>query len=260
MTDLESGRSTLALCSPHDFGAAVAVRRRMRVGVAVLSMLAGFAAVALVVASDPTPKASLLAEYYQPWQERAAPEVNLPQLAGGFAEHQASDAERGVMHALYRSANGDEDSSPLDPSVGGAPAYATELNFLQQELPTRRTEEAAASPWRQEEQLRQQAERVEESDDRPVGEQVLETKGAVKDVEDLERQAPPGYHLAWMSNGQTAELAKENGGRDELPYFPMPPLDAEQRAGNHVEWAAPGPCMLRDGTDMQSDDAECQHH
>jgi len=140
-----------------------------------------------------------------------------------------------------------------------APSYASELSFISQELPPRRAEEVAASPWRLQELLRQQAARVQASADTPVEEQVLESKAVVEDAEKLDKQAPPGYHLAWVSDGQK-ELAKENGGRDELPYFPMPPLDAEERAGKHVEWIAPGPCMLRDGTDLQSDDAECQHH
>jgi len=56
---------------------------------------------------------------HEQWQARADPQVNMQKLAGGYAEHQVRDAERGVMHALYRSANGEEDSSPLDPSVGG---------------------------------------------------------------------------------------------------------------------------------------------
>jgi len=140
-----------------------------------------------------------------------------------------------------------------------APSYASELSFISQELPSRRAEEVAASPWRLQELLRQQAARVQASADTPVEEQVLESKAVVEDAEKLDKQAPPGYHLAWVSDGQN-ELAKENGGRDELPYFPMPPLDAEERAGKHVEWIAPGPCTLRDGTDLQSDDAECQHH
>lgn len=208
-------------------------------------------------------------EYYQPWQAAPTPAVNMQQLVGGFAQQQVQDTARGVMHALYRSANGNDDADPVDPAVGGAPSYATELDFLQQQnLPSRsegQAEERASATYRQQQQLmeQEQAEAVMEHDMQAkpamVGDEILKSQKAVKDAESLQRQAPPGYHLAWVSDGKP-ELAKENGGRDELPFFPMPPLDQEMRPGNHVEWMAPGPCMLRDGTDMHYDDAECQHH
>jgi hypothetical protein len=110
-----------------------------------------------------------------------------------------------------------------------------------------------------------------------TGADVLQDPKAVKDAEQLQAVAPPGYHLAFVPDAKRSRRrreqqqqqqqlgyltggANENGGRDELPYFPMPPVDEDMRPGQHVEWVAPGPCMLRDGTDMGYADAECQHH
>ena len=101
-----------------------------------------------------------------------------------------------------------------------------------------------------------------------VGSDTLKSKAAIKDAKQLEAHAPAGYHLAWVANGpkpqlaplERSQMARENGGRDELPFFPMTPVDVDEHPDAHVEWVAPGPCMLRDGTDMQYADRECQHH
>lgn len=260
--------AALALCSPHSPQSAVAAAARSRrLGMSALSMIAGVAVVALLVASDSGSRGarSAMLEYYQPWQAAPTPAVNMQQLVGGFAQQQVQDTERGVLHALYRSANGNDDADPVDPEVGGAPSYSSEIDFLQKQsltsLRAGQAEERASATHRQQQQLMEQEQAEAAMQQKPVlvGDDVLKSNTAVNDSESVQRQAPPGYHLAWVSDGKP-ELAKENGGRDELPYFPMPPLDQEKRPGNHVEWMAPGPCMLRDGTDMQYDDAECQHH
>ena len=242
--------------------------RKWRVCIAVVSSVACVALVFALVAGDSAgaPGRNALLDYYQPWQATPTPYVNMQQLVGQFADNKVRDAERGVMHALYRSANGDDDATPTDPGVEGAPSYASELNFMQQDLPSRRAEEseeepdAEPAPWREEEQLQHEAaeDRVRRKHAELVaaGKQLLTSSKAIHDARQLQKSAPPGYHLAYVPN----QLAKENGGRDELPFVPMPPLDEEARPGQHVEWEAPGPCMLRDGTDMQIPDAECQHH
>jgi hypothetical protein len=92
-----------------------------------------------------------LLEYYQPWQARAGPAVDLQQLIGGYAHRQVQSAERGVMRALYRSANGGQDPSPMDPAVAPAPSYHSELDFLRRDLPSR---QVAVSQLREQEQVR----------------------------------------------------------------------------------------------------------
>ena len=258
----------VALCRPAAAPRAPANRPwRARLGAAVLSGVAGVAAVALLVAGDGGGRGALL-EYYQPWQARSVPAVDMQQLIGGYARRQVQSAERGVMHALYRSANGGDDPSPMDPAVAAAPSYHTERDFLQQDLPSRQAagiqsqvRELAPALRAREQQRRlelEQRRQAAPAKEREVGEDVLKGNGEVTAAEKLQQDAPPGYHLAWVSD--KPEHAKENGGRDELPYFPMPPLNAESRPDQHVEWVAPGPCMLRDGTDMEYSDAECQHH
>jgi len=285
----------VGLCAPASpattgAGAAGERGRRLRLGATVLSGMAGVAAVALLLAGERGPRAGTLLEYYQPWQARAGPAVDLQQLIGGYAHRQVQSAERGVMRALYRSANGGQDPSPMDPAVAPAPSYHSELDFLRRDLPSR---QVAVSQLREQEQVRareqlqeqvrelahsQQArvrdlspamrareaqqrlalKHTQEKKHETAGDHVGKNMGAVTTAEKLQQDSPPGYHLAWVSD--KPERAKENGGRDELPYFPMPPLAAESRPDEHVEWTAPGPCMLRDGTDMQYSDAECQHH
>lgn len=268
----------VSLCRPHQSaGSPVSTAMRSRrVAAAVLSVLAGCVAVAFVVAADAQSSrravSGALLEYYQPWQAPPTPVVNAQQLVSTYAQQKVRSEERGIMHALYRSANGDDaasqldaDVSPLDPAVAGAPSYASELNFLQEDLPSHRSVEGGltgALPAGSHQQLSREQEHESQlrgGGQREIGREVLEQRGVVKAAEQLQQDAPPGYHLAWIAN-DGPDLAKENGGRDELPYFPMPPLDEESRPDQHVEWVAPGPCMLRDGTDMQYDDAECQHH
>lgn len=280
----------MELCSPHQQAAAAVSARRRRLAAVVLTGIAGVAAVVALVVSDSRPQlSSALLEYYQPWQARSTPAVDEQELVGGYAAQRVQDAERGVMRALYRSANGGDDAGPTpEPAIAGAPSYASELNFLKQDLPSRRAEKAqqkdfaVPSPWRQEEELREeeavrhQAQLKQEHvvaakpGAKPVGVDTLKSTSAIKDAKQLEAHAPAGYHLAWVANDPTpklaspvvarSEMARENGGRDELPFFPMTPIDVDQRPDAHVEWVAPGPCMLRDGTDMGYPDRECQHH
>ena len=288
-----------------------------RVGVIVLSALAGLVAVVLLVAGDTgggVANQSALLAYYQPWQVPSTPNVNMQQLISGYVGNQVQnaerdpevlagvrDAERGVMHALYRSANSNDDSDFLDPAVTGAPSYAKELNFLRRNLPSRRAVKAreareayelatrerlqeqmqlaeqkqqvrwqAEHKQQRQHQLQQQLQKQQHSTAakevplvEPVKDKFLKTPALIKAVQALKSQAPPGMHLAWVGDMDEEAVADENGGRNEIPYFPMPPLDAGGSKvidGEHVEFVAPGPCMLRDGTDMGYDDAECSHH
>jgi len=283
MLVVAAGAPAHQLVAPQQEGKAGVARSR-RVVVAVLAAVAGCAAVCALVVQDGAAPAlsrhsSALLEYYQPWQARSTPAVNEQELVGGYAAQRVRSAERGVMRALYRSANGGDDAGPTpEPAVAGAPSYASELNFLKQNLPSRRAEAseeqavaAQEATLREEEQLEQeQAVADQRPAEQAVGSDTLKSKAAIKDAKDLEAHAPAGYHLAWVANSpkpqlaspplERSQMARENGGRDELPFFPMTPVDVDEHPDAHVEWVAPGPCMLRDGTDMQYTDRECQHH
>ena len=263
-------------------------RRILRTSVAGFAALGCLAAVVALVSGDV--RGTGLLQYYQPWQAPATPTVDTQKLVADYASGRMRAEERGVLHALYRSANGGDSASPLvsssawEPALAGAPSYASELNLLEQDMPSRRdadAEEQAAPPVpRRVEALRMEAAarlRQKQAAIQATGADVLQDPKAVKDAEQLQAVAPPGYHLAFVPDAKRSRRrreqqqqqqqlgyltggANENGGRDELPYFPMPPVDEDMRPGQHVEWVAPGPCMLRDGTDMGYADAECQHH
>ena len=79
----------LALVHPAQPGRGVAAAAQSRrLGMAVLSVIAGVAAVALLVASDSGARgvarsAMFKLEYYQPWQTAPTPAVNMQQLEVG---------------------------------------------------------------------------------------------------------------------------------------------------------------------------------